>query len=77
MLTLKQYIYIYIYILHFMSYKSFEKKMSFDLVKNKRLFKSDEKTFSNNFFFFFFLVSLLTCHIFNMHHFSRHFDVKD
>jgi hypothetical protein len=28
--------------------------MSFDLVKNKRLFKSDEKTFSNNFFFFFF-----------------------
>jgi hypothetical protein len=27
--------------------------------------------------FFFFLISLLTCHIFNMQHFSRHFDVKN
>jgi hypothetical protein len=59
-----------------MSYKSFEpKKLFFDLVNKKRLFISEEQAFWNDFFFF--LVSLLTCHIFNMLHFSRHFNIKN
>jgi hypothetical protein len=45
--------YIFIRFLHFMSYNSFKQKLSFELVKNKRFFKGEEKkTFWNDFFFF-------------------------
>jgi hypothetical protein len=46
--------YIFIRFLHFMSYQSFDKKkkkLSFGLVKKKSFFKSEEKTFWNDFFF--------------------------
>jgi hypothetical protein len=60
--------------LNFMSYKSFEKKNVFRFGK-KYIFKSEEKTFWNDFFFCW--GSLLTCYIFNMQHFSHHFNVKN
>lgn len=77
MLTLKQkniYISKGFFAYTFCRIKVLSKKMSFDLVKKKRLFKSEEKKFWNDFLF---LVSLLTCHIFNIQHFLCQFDVKN
>lgn len=50
-----------------MSYKNFEQKTVFRFNK--------KETFEEKAFWIY--ISLLTCHIFNMHHFSRHSDVKN